>query len=154
MRVAQIWNCRSALRGRERRCGCLSCGNSNCCRQHRSSATSSALGLRRESEPSLSQPERADLVFYSESRAVGVGAKKRFRGIVPCAAVQSVPKIQQRAKPLPWPNLQTLATSAHASRLVWRRARGNRLTSWTLEPASNLEMLHKSIGGGVNWFHI
>jgi len=44
MRVAQIQNCRSALRSRAY--GFLSCGKSNCCRKHRSSAASSALGLR------------------------------------------------------------------------------------------------------------
>jgi len=58
------------------RTGCLSCGNSNRSPRHRYSATSSALGLRVAKKghtrkgTTLSQPERADLVFYSESRAV------------------------------------------------------------------------------------
>jgi hypothetical protein len=42
--MAQIQSCWSALR--RRGCGCLSCNKGNCCRKHRSSATSSALGLR------------------------------------------------------------------------------------------------------------
>jgi hypothetical protein len=40
MEVAQIQNCRSALR--RRGCGCLSCKHSNCCREHRSSVTHSS----------------------------------------------------------------------------------------------------------------
>ena len=44
-RLAQIQNCRSALR--KRGCGCRRCSTSNCCRRHRFSATSR--GLRLES---------------------------------------------------------------------------------------------------------
>ena len=43
-RLAQIQNCRSALR--KRGCGCLRCSTSNCCRRHRFSATRRAFGLR------------------------------------------------------------------------------------------------------------
>jgi hypothetical protein len=43
-RLAQIQNCRSALRKRGR--GCLRCSTNNCCRRQRFSATSRAFGLR------------------------------------------------------------------------------------------------------------
>jgi len=68
-----------SVRMRRRGCGCLRCSNSNCCRKHRSSATSSALGLsahekgqtgKRTTPVRNELPQRADLVCYFRSWAV------------------------------------------------------------------------------------